>query len=217
MKKDQTVIENTIDFVKKQLKDAESGHDWWHIYRVWNMAKKIAENYPDTDIVVIEIASLLHDVADEKFDDFKVKSTILNNYLENITIAQNQKEQILKIIHTLSFKKSFEKNEFNSIEFQIVQDADRLDAIGAIGIARAFSYGGFKNREMYNPEIKPTEFKNSKEYQGSNSPTINHFYEKLFLLKDKMNTPEAKEIAIGRNAFMEKYMDFFLKEWAAMK
>jgi uncharacterized protein len=215
--KNKEIIEKTITFVKEQSKHAESGHDWWHLYRVWKMAKNIADNYQEIDLLVIELACLLHDVADEKFDNFEEKNIELKNYISNLSISNQQKEHTLTIIQKLSFKKSFENTTEKSIEFQIVQDADRIDAIGAIGIARAFSYGGFKGREMYNPEIKPSEFKNSNDYQKSTSPTINHFYEKLFKLKEMMNTPEAKKLAEERHSFMHEYVNRFYDEWEGKK
>jgi len=213
----QKTINQTIEFVKKEFKNAESGHDWWHIYRVWKMSKNLAEYYPDTDHLVIELAALLHDVADEKFENAIEKLGELEAYITNLPITETQKEHIIHIIKGLSFRKSFEHQPERTIEFQIVQDADRLDAIGAIGIARAFSFGGFKGREMYNPDIKPNSFKNSNEYQKSTSPTINHFYEKLFLLKDMMNTEIAKQMAEVRHRFMEKYLHQFYDEWEGKK
>lgn len=214
---DQKIINQTIDFVKNEFKNAESGHDWWHVYRVWNMAKNLANYYKNADILVTELAALLHDVADEKFDNYEENKIELENYIHSLDILKTQKEDILHIIQKLSFKKSIGASVEKSIEFQIVQDADRLDAIGAIGIARAFSFGGFKGREMYNPDIKPNSYTNSKDYQNSHSPTINHFYEKLFLLKDLMNTPEAKQMAEKRHRFMEKYLNQFYDEWEGKK
>lgn len=217
MNNSPNMIEKTIAFAKKVLTNAESGHDWWHTYRVWKMARHLASHYPESDLLVIELASVLHDVADEKFDTFKEKKILLENYIHSLEITTTQKEHILQIIGNLSFRKSYNAHTEQTVELQIVQDADRLDAIGAIGIARAFSYGGYKQREMYNPEIKPKKFNASKEYQKSKSPTINHFYEKLLLLKDKMNTREGKHIAVERHEFMIKYIEKFYAEWEGKK
>lgn len=211
--KKEIILEKTIEFVKEQLSNAESGHDWWHVQRVWNSAKNISKDYKNVDHIVIELACLLHDVADEKFDDAPSKNKTLIEFISKLEIADNQKDHVIEIINSLSFRKSFSNISEKTIEFQIVQDADRLDAIGAIGIARAFSYGGHKNREMHNPDIKPENFTNSEQYQKSKSPTINHFYEKLFLLKELMNTPEAQKIADERDEYMKDFVARFYKEW----
>lgn len=207
-------IEKTIDFVKKELQNAEAGHDWWHIERVWKTAKTIglAE---DVNMEVVEFAALLHDIADAKFHDGdeEIGPQKAGDFLKSINIEIKIIEHVQQIIRNMSFKSSLGKVSFTSKEMLVVQDADRLDAIGAIGIARAFTYGGFKNRELYNPEIRP-EINQSKEaYKNTKAPTINHFYEKLLLLKDKMNTLTGKQIAEQRHAFMETYLAQFYSEW----
>lgn len=208
------IIDNTVSFVKKQLANAEGGHDWWHIERVWKLSKTIARN-ENVDLLTVELAALLHDIADPKFHDGdeSIGPKMAKEFLINQNLDQELINHIVYIIQNISFKNSFEKQSFSSPEFKVVQDADRIDAIGAIGIARAFNYGGFKNREMYNPGIKP-ELKMTKEqYKNSTAPTINHFYEKLLLLKNKMNTKTGKQIAEKRHAFMEQYLEQFYGEW----
>ena len=206
------IIKKTIDFVKVTLKDAEGGHDWHHIERVYNNAKNIAET-EDADILVVELAALLHDIADPKFNNDEDKGPALAaEFLTGIGIDPAVITHIQNIIRYMSFKSSFDEPAFTSIEMQIVQDADRLDAIGAIGIARAFTYGGFKGRELYNPEIPPNLNMTREEYKNTTAPTINHFYEKLLLLKDKMNTPAGKAIAEQRHTFMEDYLKQFFDE-----
>ncbi len=204
----------TADFVRQSLEGAESGHDWWHIERVWNNAKLIAKS-EDVDLFVIELAALLHDIADSKFHDGdeEIGPKKAGDYLKSIDVGEEIIEHVQKIILNVSFKASLGEVKFHSKELEVVQDADRLDAIGAIGIARAFTYGGFKNRELYNPEIAPNLNMNKEEYKNSSAPTINHFYEKLLLLKDKMNTATGKKIAEERHHFMETYLKQFYDEW----
>ena len=206
-------INKTVEFVKYTLKNAEGGHDWWHIHRVWTNAKLIAQT-EQANLLTIELAALLHDIADSKFNnsDEEIGPSIAGDFLRGIPIDETTVVHVQQIIRHMSFKSSFDKPTFTSIELEIVQDADRLDAIGAIGIARAFNYGGFKGRELYNPEVKP-ELNMSKEaYKNSTAPTINHFYEKLLLLKDKMNTRTSKALAEQRHRFMEDYLKQFYME-----
>jgi uncharacterized protein len=213
-KAQQQTINNTVQFVKSQLADAEGGHDWWHIYRVWKLSQKIAET-ENADLFVVELAALLHDIADPKFHhgDEEIGPRIARGFLQEQHVDTPTVDHVINIIENMSFKNSLGKVNFSSPEMHVVQDADRLDAIGAIGIARAFNFGGFKNRPLYDPEIKP-ELNMSKEtYKLSLSPTLNHFYEKLLLLKDKMNTPAGRQIAEERHQFMEVYLDRFLAEW----
>ena len=209
-----SIIEETVQFVKITLTDAEAGHDWWHILRVWNNAKLIAET-EDADLLVVELAALLHDIADSKFynGDEEVGPQIAGNFLQSKGVDSSVINHVQQIIRNLSFKASLGVVDFKSHELNIVQDADRLDAIGAIGIARAFTYGGYKNREMYNPEIKPVLNMSKEEYKNSSTPTINHFYEKLLLLKDKMNTETGRRISGERHRFMETYLEQFNNEW----
>ena len=207
-------IEKTINFVKEKLKGAEAGHDWFHIERVWKLSKKISEK-EGGNFVVIELSALLHDIADPKFHngDESLAIKISSEFLKSIKVEENIINQVLYIIENISFKNRKESHQNPSLELQIVQDADRLDAIGAIGIARTFNFGGFKNNLMYNPDIQPKLNMSKEEYKKSNGTTINHFYEKLLLLKDLMNTETAKKIASERHDFMLKFLDEFYKEW----
>ncbi|MEC5171996.1 HD domain-containing protein [Chryseobacterium nepalense] len=208
------LIENTVEFVKEKLKGAEAGHDWYHIERVWKLSKKIAET-EDCDLEVVELAALLHDIADPKFHngDETVALKVSREFLENQQTSENVIEKVLFIIKNISFKNRAEAPENLPVELKIVQDADRIDAIGAIGVARTFNFGGFKNNLMYDPEIKPKLNMSKDEYKKSNGTTINHFYEKLLLLKDLMNTRKGKEIAAERHRFMLQFLDQFYKEW----
>jgi uncharacterized protein len=213
MKKEQ-IISNTVSFVKSTLKDAEGGHDWFHILRVWNNAKLIAKN-ENVDLFIIELGALLHDIADSKFHNGNetVGPKIARKFLENENVPNEIIIHIEKIISNISFKGgNFEQN-FTSPELLVLQDADRLDAIGAVGIARCFNYGGFKNRPLYNPEIAPKLNQTKEEYKISKAPTINHFYEKLLLLKDRMNTKTGRRIAAERHLYMETFLQQFYNEW----
>ncbi len=207
------IIEKTQIFVRKTLENAEGGHDWWHIHRVWINAKHIAAG-EDADLLIVELAALLHDIADSKFHsgDEEIGPATAGKFLHELNLDEAIITHVQQIIRHISFKASFDKKTFNSKELEIVQDADRLDAIGAIGIARAFSYGGFKGREIYNPEIKPNLNMTKEEYKNSAAPSINHFYEKLLLLKDKMNTATGKHMAEQRHHFMETYLQQFYLE-----
>jgi len=208
-----SLINSTVQFVRDTLQNAEGGHDWWHIHRVWTNAKLIAQT-ENADILVVELAALLHDIADSKFHngDEEIGPATAGKYLRSMNVDEAIVEHVQKIIRHMSFKASFDKQAFHSPELAIVQDADRLDAIGAIGIARAFTYGGFKGRELYNPEIKPNLNMSKEEYKNSSAPTINHFYEKLLLLKDKMNTQTGKKLAQQRHDFMLTYLQQFYME-----
>jgi len=210
---DQLIAE-TVKFVKHTLEGAESGHDWWHIQRVWNNALQIIKT-ETAEQLIVELAALLHDIADSKFHngDEEIGPKIAGDFLSSQQLPQDLILNVQQIIRNMSFKASLGNKEFHSRELDIVQDADRLDAIGAIGIARAFTYGGFKNRELYNPGILPSLNMSKEEYKNSTAPTINHFYEKLLLLKDKMNTETGKKIAAERHVFMEQYLAQFYKEW----
>ena len=208
------LIDSTILFVKEQLENAESGHDWFHIERVYKNALQIAEE-EDCDLEIVKLGALLHDIADSKFHggDENIGPQTARNFLESINAPEETIAHVINIIENISFKGGNFEKSFNSIELEIVQDADRLDAIGAIGIARTFNYGGFKNRQIYNPAIPPKLRMTKEEYKNSEAPTLNHFYEKLFLLKDKMNTQTGKELAQGRHLFMEKFLSQFYAEW----
>ena len=209
-----TIIDNTILFVKQQLENAEGGHDWFHIERVYKNALLIAEG-EDCDLTVVKLGALLHDIADSKFHggDETVGPKTARVFLESQNVKEDIILHVIAIIENISFKGGNFEKKFNSKELEIVQDADRLDAIGAIGIARTFNYGGFKNRPLYNPNIQPNMNMNKEEYKNSESPTLNHFYEKLLLLKDKMNTETGKKIAQKRHDFMVTFLSQFYAEW----
>ena len=208
------VIQSTVDFVKMTLLNAEGGHDWWHIHRVWQLAKHIAES-EKADLFVVELGALLHDIADSKFHngDEEIGAQKAREFLSALAVEEKIIVHVENIINNISFKGGKQEQQFKSIELDIVQDADRLDAIGAIGIARTFNYGGFKNREIYNPGIKPDLNMTKEQYKNSTAPTINHFYEKLLLLKDRMNTNTGKSMAAKRHQFMEQYLEEFFNEW----
>ncbi len=208
------LIENTVTFVKEKLEGAEAGHDWFHIERVWKLSLKIAEN-EKADSEVLQLGALLHDIADPKFHDGDetLALKISRDFLESQNVSEEIIDQVLFIIQNISFKNRGEAPEHLSIELQIVQDADRLDAIGAIGVARTFNFGGFKNNLMYHPDISPKVGMSKEEYKKSEGTTINHFYEKLLLLKDLMNTETAKKIASERHVFMLKFLEEFDREW----
>lgn len=207
-------ISKTIDFVKEKLTGAEGGHDWFHTQRVYNNARLIAKD-EDVDDLVVALGALLHDIADSKFHggDETVGPRIANEFLSTLAIEKEVIDHVVLIIENISFKGGNIEQKFTSPELDVIQDADRLDAIGAIGIARCFNYGGFKNRALYDPDIAPNLNMTKEEYKNSEAPTINHFYEKLLLLKDRMNTKTGKEIALQRHTFMEEYLDQFYKEW----
>ncbi|NHF60463.1 HD domain-containing protein [Flavobacteriaceae bacterium TP-CH-4] len=213
----QLLIDKTIAFVKKELEGAEGGHDWFHIQRVYTNARTIAKG-EKVDSLTVALGALLHDIADAKFHDGDetVGPRIARDFMKSIDVDKAVISHVIRIMENSSFKNSLEKKgdtTFTSPELQVVQDADRLDAIGAIGIARAFNYGGFKNRELYNPAIVPNLNMTKEEYKKTTAPTINHFYEKLLLLKDRMNTETGKEMAEKRHRFMLDFLEQFYKEW----
>ena len=215
MSKKEIIIKATKVFVKETLKDAEAGHDWFHTLRVYNNARLIAKS-ESVDLYIVALGALLHDIADSKFHngDDTVGPRVARKFLLQHNIDSFVIDSVIDIINNISFNKSLEtNNKPNSIELDVVQDADRLDAIGAIGIARCFNYGGFKNRKLFDPSIKPNLKMSKKEYKNSKAPTINHFYEKLLLLSDKMNTKTGKKIAKERHQFMTEYLDQFHAEW----
>jgi len=198
------LIAKTMAFVKQELTNAEGGHDWFHIQRVYNNALLISK-HEKVDQTVVALGALLHDIADSKFHngDESIGPKKATVFLQNNGVS--------------AFKGGNTIKTFHSKELEVVQDADRLDAIGAIGIARTFNYGGFKNRALYNPSIKPNLKMTPQEYKASKAPTINHFYEKLLLLKDKMNTQTGRNIAQERHVFMEKFLEQFYQEWDGKK
>ena len=208
------LIDNTILFVKQKLENAEAGHDWFHMERVYKNALLISEN-EDCDLLVVKLGALLHDIADSKFNegDETVGPKVARDFLESQNASEEIINHVVNIIENISFKGGNFEKKFTSKELEIVQDADRLDALGAIGIARTFNYGGFKNRQIYNPNIAPKLNMTKEEYKNSEAPTLNHFYEKLLLLKDKMNTQTGKQIALERHKFMELFLSQFYAEW----
>jgi len=208
------ILSNTENFVRQQMMNAEGGHDWWHVFRVWKTARKIALQ-ENVNLFVVELAALLHDIADPKFHDGneEIGPEMAMNFLQEQNVEPEIVNHVVNIIKNMSFKNSLGTLDFRSKEMDVVQDADRLDAIGAIGIARAFNYGGFKNRPLYDPAVKPSFSMTKEEYKKGNSPTINHFYEKLLLLKDKMNTQTGKMLAEQRHRFMEEFLSRFFEEW----
>ena len=212
------IISNTEAFVKSTLKNAEGGHDWFHIFRVWNNAKLIAE-HEDVDNFIVELGTLLHDIADSKFHngDESIGPKVAREFLDSQGVENSIITHVEHIISNISYKGGNFEQKFRSPELDVIQDADRLDAIGAVGIARCFNYGGFKNRPLYNPEIKPNLNLSKKAYKNSDAPTINHFYEKLLLLKDRMNTVTGKKIAEERHQYMEAFLQQFYNEWEGLK
>lgn len=209
-----SLIAHTTLFVKEQLKNAEGGHDWFHIERVYKNAQVIAAA-EDCDLEVVTLAALLHDIADSKFHngDETIGPKVARAFLEANQVVPATVDHVIAIIENISFKGGNFDQQFHSKELAIVQDADRLDAIGAIGIARTFNYGGFKNRAIYDPEIKPNLSQTKEEYKKNEAPTINHFYEKLLLLTDKMNTETGKKMAKKRHDFMVHFLAQFYAEW----
>ena len=212
----EIVIEKTKEFVRDKLEGEGSGHDWWHIHRVYNIAVNLAKDTNNkADLYIIKLGALLHDIADWKFNggDINVGAMVSRDFLKGLGVDEETIEHVADIVKNISFKGSGEKSQMKTLEGMIVQDADRLDAIGAIGIARTFAYGGHDNREMFNPDIKPQNHKTFEEYKNSRGTTINHFYEKLLLLKDLMNTESGRKYAEKRHKFMEEYLEEFYAEW----
>ena len=214
----QDVITKTISFVKKTLKCAEGGHDWFHIERVYKNALLIASE-ENVDVFIVSLGALLHDIADSKFHngDETIGPSMARKFLESQYVSEEIIIHVIGVIENISFKGGNKTQTFHSKELSVVQDADRLDALGAIGIARAFNYGGFKNRALYDPSIPPNLRMSPNQYKVSKAPTINHFYEKLLLLKDLMNTDTGKKIAHERHLFMEKFLTQFYSEWQGQK
>ena len=211
------MIKQTEDFVKATLKNAESGHDWFHIDRVRKNALSIADHFQEADRIIVELGALLHDIADSKFHDGDetIGPKIAAEHLEAMSITEAQKSGVVHIVKHISFKGGHDEQKKKSLELQIVQDADRLDAMGAIGIARTFNYGGFKNNKIYDPEVPPQLNMTKEEYKKGGAPTINHFYEKLLLLKDLMNTTPGRQKAQQRHDFMLQFLEQFYQEWNA--
>ena len=209
----ETIIENTVEFVKETLQGAEGGHDWFHTLRVWKTAQRIACT-ESVDPFVVSLGALLHDIADAKFHrgDESVGPGLASAFLRAEGAGEEVVSHVVQIITHVSFKGGNEVQSFRSPELDVVQDADRLDAIGAIGIARTFNYGGHMGRKLYDPDIEPNLRMSKEEYRNSSAPTINHFYEKLLLLKDRMNTRTGRALAEGRHQFMQEFLDRFYQE-----
>jgi uncharacterized protein len=207
-------LESTIAYVRRTLETDSSGHDWWHVYRVWQNAVRIARA-EGADLEVVQLAALLHDIADWKFHDGDetagpraARAWLVELHVEPPTI-----EKVCGIISRLSFKGAGVAAEPMCLEGQAVQDADRLDAIGAIGVARAFAYGGHAGRALYDPDIPPEQHATFAAYKQNRGPTINHFYEKLLLLKDRMHTATGRQLAESRHRFLEQFLAQFYEEW----
>jgi uncharacterized protein len=214
----ENIIKQTEDYIKSRLSREGSGHDWFHVYRVWKCAYRIAET-EKADMFVVQLGALLHDIADWKFyegDDY-IGPRLAMEWLNKLRIDSSIISHVCQIVKDISFKGAGVTSKMMTLEGMIVQDADRLDALGAIGIARTFAYGGHKGREMYNPNIKPEKHETFEQYKNSTGPTLNHFYEKLLLLKDLMNTKTALKIAEERHAYMEQYLKRFYAEWEGKK
>ena len=213
-----SILDNTILFVKERLQNAEAGHDWFHVERVYKNALLIA-NAEECNLEIVKLGALLHDIADSKFHngDETIGPKLAREFLESQKASEEVITHVVNIIENISFKGGNFEMKFFSKELEIVQDADRLDALGAIGIARTFNYGGFKNRPLYLPNIPPNLHMTKEEYKNSEAPTLNHFYEKLLLLKDKMNTETGKKIALERHKFMENFLSQFYAEWEGEK
>ncbi|ERJ13539.1 HD domain-containing protein [Haloplasma contractile] len=211
------VIDQIRQFVKQKLDNEGTGHDWWHIERVYNLAIALAKR-EGADLFTVKVAALLHDIADHKFNNGNsaIGAKIAKQLLIECGCKAELAETVYTIINTMSYKGGTVSSKQETLEGKVVQDADRLDALGAIGIARTFAYGGSKGRELYNPEIKPQQYENFESYKKSNSPTLNHFYEKLLLLKDLMNTESATELAKKRTEYMKQYLQQFYSEWDAL-
>jgi len=215
----QTVINKTIDFVKETLAGAEGGHDWWHIYRVWKNAQHIGKEEGSVDMLVVELGALLHDIADSKFHDGdeEIGPKTAHDFLNSLSLSEDVVSHVENIVRHVSYSKSIEGKTWTSPELSVVQDADKLDALGAIGVARVFNYGGHKGRPLFDPNVQPIQINTKDDYKQTGQTSINHFPEKLLLLKDKMNTKTGREIAEGRHKFMEQYLDQFYAEWEGKK
>jgi uncharacterized protein len=211
----QDILQKTADYIKQEFLDDSSGHDWWHIYRVWKNAITICKHHGrQADSFIVQLAALLHDLDDWKFNDSGDETPLrAKAWLDSFALDPSITEAVCNIITYISYKGANVANKMDSLEGLIVQDADRLDAIGAIGIARAFAYGGYKNRPLYDPDTPPQMRASFEQYKNSNSATLNHFYEKLLLLKDMMNTSTAKRIAQQRHEVMVQYLNQFMDEW----
>jgi uncharacterized protein len=209
------VIRETAAFIHEGFKEAANGHDWWHVYRVWKMATRLAEEESGADLFVVELGALLHDIADWKFHDADLEAgpRRASEWLSGLGVDPDVRDKVVEIVRHVSFRGGTNKHEIQTLEGKIVQDADRLDAVGAIGIARAFAYGGSINEPMYDPARKPQNFKTFEEFKNSTTTTVNHFYEKLLKLKDRLNTNAARRVAQHRHTYVEQFLEEFYAEW----
>ncbi len=217
MDNQQQIIDDTIQYLKDSFSGEATGHDWFHIERVWKLSKSIAKKEGDMDLFVVEMGALMHDIADHKFHDGdeSVGPKKAAEYLSQFDIESDKVEKIIKIVEEISYKGKNIPTKMSSKEGEVVQDADRLDAMGAIGVARTFAYGGSKGRSIYDPIVKPVCHTSFAAYKTSTAPTINHFYEKLLLLKDRLNTNTAKTEGERRHEFMESFLTNFYQDWNA--
>lgn len=212
----EAVLRAAEAWAREQLEGEASGHDWWHIARVRTLARTIARE-EGADRFICELAALLHDIADPKIaGDEREGPRRVHAWLDEHGVDADTSAHVLEIISTMSFAGG-QKPPVRTLEGQVVQDADRLDAIGAIGIARAFAYGGAKGRILYDPNVPPRETMTTYEYRTASAPTVNHFYEKLLLLKDRMNTPSARRLAGERHRVMLQFLDQFYAEWEGQR
>lgn len=211
---EEAVLRKTEEYIRNKFSGEGSGHDWWHIYRVRNIAIQIAAR-ENADLYVVQLAALLHDIADWKFNDgdFSAGPKLAREWLEKLLVGEDIISHVCEIIKGVSFKGAGVTAKMSTTEGMVVQDADRLDAIGAIGIARTFAYGGHRGQEIYNPDVRPEWHDSFEEYKNCTGSTINHFYEKLLLLRDLMNTETARRMAVERHRYMEQFLDRFFKEW----
>jgi uncharacterized protein len=208
------IVHHTIHYVMETLAGAEGGHDWHHSERVWKLARHIREREGEGDLLTVELAALLHDISDPKFNhgDEERGARLAYDFLMKQGLGRERAEHIRSIVRYISFRGGLPQDHISTIEFRIVQDADRLDAMGAIGIARAFNYGGFSHRPIYDPSVPVQNYRDSGAYYRSGAPTINHFYEKLLKLKDMMNTPTGRSLALERHEYMEQFLERFFRE-----
>lgn len=208
------IVEATVAHVKAAMSGEGSGHDWWHVYRVWQTAQQLAAQ-ENADLYIVQLAALLHDLGDHKFHggDETVGPRMARDWLSSLHVDGDTIDHVAEIICDLSFKGTGVPTPMRTLEGRVVQDADRLDAIGAIGIARTFAYGGHKGRALYDPDVPPVQHGSFEAYKSTAAPTINHFYEKLLLLKERMNTPAARRMAEERHTFMEEFLRRFYVEW----
>ena len=209
------IIEKALVYVRDLLEGEGSGHDWWHIKRVYDLSVTMAKEYPEAELFIVQLGALLHDIGDHKFHngDHTVGPKMVTDWLVGNQVDESTIAKVVAIVKEISYKGADVETPMSSLEGEIVQDADRLDAIGAIGIARTFAYGGNKNREMHNPEVDPEHHSDFETYKKTTGPTINHFYEKLLLLKDRMNTDFGKKLAQQRHTYMEVFLEEFFAEW----